>query len=192
MFLLLIVALYGAYLLIDQAVTLTAPTKIESPKTQLNLNPQSSSGQETPAQSELFDKLSKIKFQDYQGREVTLADFQGRPLILNAWASWCPFCIEELPAFLQVQAEFKDKVVIVAINRKEPLNIAKSFSDRVGVSPENLHLWLDLNDSFYRTIGGSSMPETLFIDSQGKVVEHKRGPMEYQIIREKAKKLLES
>ncbi len=192
MFWLLLVAIYGAYVLVDQAITLTAPAKTDLSKTELNLSSQSPKEQKSATENELFNNLSQIKFQDYQGRERTLADFKGRPLILNSWASWCPFCIEELPAFSQVQAEFGDKVVIVAINRKEPLSIAKNFSDRVGVYSENLQLWLDPKDSFYRTIGGFSMPETLFIDEQGKVTEHKRGPMEYQVIREKAKKLLES
>ncbi len=180
---LVLLAIYTAYLLVDQAINfnLILSDTIQLPKNK-NLSEQTLKSDE-----QFFKKISQIKFQDYQGSQVSLADFKGKPIILNSWASWCHFCLEELSALAQVQAEFGDKIVIVAINRKEPLEVAKNFSDRAGVTPQNLHLWLDSKDSFYKSIGGFSMPETLFIDKQGNLVEHKRGPIDFQTIREKAR-----
>ena len=130
-----------------------------------------------------------LTFQDYEGNEVKLRDLADRPLILNSWAAWCPFCVKELPAFGQVQAEFGDEVLIVAINRSESLSTARSYTDNLGVTGSMLFL-LDSSDSFYRAIAGFSMPETLFVDRDGVVQVHKRGPMEVEEIREKVRALL--
>ena len=130
-------------------------------------------------------------FQDYEGREVKLSDFRGKPAIINAWAAWCPFCVDELPDFAKVQEEFKDKLVVMAIDRAESLETAKQFSDKVGVTGR-LILLLDPTDSFYQSIGGFSMPETIFVDKDGFIRDHKRGPMKLEEIRRRAQDLLSS
>ena len=123
-----------------------------------------------------FETLAVLEFTDYQGNKVSLADFTGKRLIVNAWAAWCPFCVQELPDFAEVQERFGQEVVFIAIDRAESLDTAKRFSDQLGVT-DKLVFWLDGSDSFYKAIGGFSMPETIFIDETGAVAQHKRGPM---------------
>src|SRR3989344_2567738 len=66
------------------------------------------------------EKLAPVlSFTDNTGANIKLADFKGEPLVINSWASWCPFCVEELPAFVSLQGEFKDKITVVAVNRAE-------------------------------------------------------------------------
>lgn len=108
---------------------------------------------------------------------MSLADFAGKPLVINSWAAWCPFCREELPAFAAVQEEFGDRVVIIAVDRAEPLETAKRYSDELGVTGKLIFL-LDPDDSFYRSIGGFSMPETILVDREGNIREHVRGPID--------------
>lgn len=127
---------------------------------------------------------------DYQGNTVTLAEFRGRPVVVNSWAAWCPFCREELADFAAVQEEFGDRAVIIAVDRAEALEIAKRYSDELGVTGRLIFL-LDPGDSFYRSIGGFSMPETIFVDKDGNIRIHKRGPMPLEEIREKVKSLLD-
>ncbi|MAG28907.1 hypothetical protein CL632_02055 [bacterium] len=144
---------------------------------------------QTPAASEPTPKQNKvldISFKDYNGNDVTLADFSGKPVVANSWAVWCPFCVKELPDFAEMQKEFGDGVVIIAINRKESQSRTESYLDERGVR-DDLVFWLDAGDKFYQTIGGFSMPETLFISPSGKIVEHKRGVMEADEIRQKIK-----
>lgn len=126
---------------------------------------------------------------DYNGKTVSLADFSGKPLVINSWAAWCPFCRDELPDFSQAQKEFTDKVVIIAIDRAESLETAKKYSDELGVTNELIFL-LDPKDSFYQSIGGFSMPETIFVDKEENIRDHKRGPMDIDEIREKIEALL--
>lgn len=117
-----------------------------------------------------------FSFPDYEGNLVTKSDLIGRPAVLNVWATWCPFCVDELPHFAAVQQEFGDQVTIVAINRAEPVARARSFTDELGISDQLIWL-MDSHDSFYRAIGGFSMPETLFVNANGDIVKHKRGPL---------------
>lgn len=139
--------------------------------------------------SETFDKVPNLSFTDYNGNKVSLSDFAGTPLVINSWAAWCPFCRKELPDFAEVQREFGDAVVFIAIDRQESLSVAKKYSDELGVS-DDLILLLDPKDSFYRAIAGFSMPETIFVDADGNIRDHKRGPMDADEIRQRVEKLL--
>lgn len=130
-----------------------------------------------------------LAFTDYAGMPVALRDFSGKPLIINAWAAWCPFCRKELPDFAVVQEEFGDRVQFIAIDRAEPLETAQRYTDELKVTDE-LVLLLDPSDSFYTAIGGFSMPETIFVRPDGVVQFHKRGPMEVAEIRERVELLL--
>lgn len=136
-----------------------------------------------------FERAPDFSLQDYNGKTVTFADFAGKPIVINSWAAWCSFCKRELPDFAVVQKEFKDKVVIIAIDRAETRETAKRYSDELGVT-DNLVFLLDPKDSFYQSIGGFSMPETIFVDKNGNIVEHKRGIMDIQEIRQKIQRLI--
>lgn len=150
----------------------------------------SSSVPETAGKPSL-DPSIQFTLKDYSDKIVNLADFAGKPLVLNSWAAWCPFCRKELPDFVTAQKEFGDKVVIISINRQESLATAKGYTDKQGTT-NGLIFLLDPNDSFYKSIGGFSMPETIFVDKNGNIAEHKRGPMDINEIRQKVQKLISS
>lgn len=137
------------------------------------------------------EKAPDFHLQDYNGKTVSLADFAGKPLVINSWASWCPFCRQELPDFVAAQKEFGDKVAIIAIDRAESLGVAKGYTDQQGTT-NNLIFLLDPSDLFYQAIGGFSMPETIFVDKNGNIIDHKRGPMDINEIRQKIQKLISS
>jgi len=128
-----------------------------------------------------------IMLQEYN--ENTLAAFRGKPVVANVWATWCPFCVNELPDFVEVQKEFGDEVIIIAINRKESPTQVSRFIGELGIA-DDLTFLLDPNDSFYREIGGFSMPETIFVDRDGIIQFHKRGPMDADEIRERLQAIL--
>lgn len=118
-------------------------------------------------------------FTDLNGEAVDLAAYADRVRVVNSWASWCPFCVAELADFAEVAAEYnQEEVVVVAINRKEPVGTVKAYLASVGDSlTENIVFLQDESDAFYGSIGGFTMPETVFYNSSGEVVVHKRGFM---------------
>lgn len=125
-----------------------------------------------------------LPYTDLDGNPVDIAGTYGENvLVINSWASWCPFCVNELPDFNELGSEFKDRgVTVIAINRAESQNTANAFVDHVG-NPENMVFLLDEGDVFYDLVGGFSMPETIFYDREGNVSFHKRGFMPLEEMR---------
>jgi len=126
---------------------------------------------------------------DYNGTKVSLDDFDGKVRVVNSWATWCPFCVTELPHFVELQEEFDNEIVVIAINRRESLTTARDFTDSLEIS-EDLIFLLDSNDSFYQSIGGFSMPETLFINADGEITFHKHGFMTLNEMQQHIKDIL--
>src|SRR3989338_9015731 len=150
------------------------------------------SNRNAPEESRHQDQTERAPdfvLQDYNGRTVRRADFAGKSLVINSWAAWCPFCRKELVDFAAAQKEFGDKVTIIAVDRAETRDVAKKYTDELGVT-EGMAFLLDPSDTFYQLIGGFSMPETIFMDKSGAVSIHKRGPMDLEEMRQKIQQLI--
>lgn len=121
-------------------------------------------------------RIPDIVLQNAEASEVRLRDFAGTLLVVHSWAVGCPFCGEEIMDFVEAQREFGNKIKIIAIDRAESFEKIKEFTGSIGVTNDLIFL-LDPSDSFYRSIGGFSMPETIFVDKDGFIKDHKRGLM---------------
>ena len=122
-------------------------------------------------------ELPNLVFKNYEGQEVNLAAIRGRPLVINTWASWCPFCVAELPRLAALQKQYGDRILILEVNRGESAEIAKKYTEQSSFA-KDLDFVLDPSDSLYTAIGGFSMPETIFVSKDGLILYHKRGPMD--------------
>ncbi len=130
-------------------------------------------------------------FTDLEGNPVTLDQYSGKVRVVNSWASWSPFSVQELKDFETIAAENQNKnIVFIAINRKEPKENAKVFLQSLQVFTQ-LHFIIDVGDTYYASVGGFSMPETVIYDTKGSIVEHKRGNMTLDEIRSVVAKALE-
>lgn len=158
-------------------------------KTQAPANPPSLSPSPEEPPQERRTLVPDLVFEKYDGQSVRLRNFVGKPLVINVWASWCPFCFKELPDLAFLQAEFASQAVVVAVNRMEETAIAKRFTDNLGIT-KNLVFLLDRQDMFYNAIGGFSMPETIIVDREGFIRAHKRGPVDMAEMRREIQKLL--
>ncbi len=100
---------------------------------------------------------------------LSLSSFQGRPVVLNFWASWCQPCKEELPllenSWKQLQAQQKD-VVFLGINFQEPGKDATHFLQQYGITYQ---AGLDTDGSIANKYNVTSLPQTFFIDRNGKI-----------------------
>lgn len=138
----------------------------------------------------LEQQVPDLTLKNYEGENVSLREIEGEIVLLNSWAAWCPFCVNEIPDFVQAQEELGDQLTVVLINRQESLNRAKTFSDDLGAAGNVITL-LDPSDSFYRGIGGFAMPETLLV-KDGSVILHKRGQMSLRELKIVVRSALES
>ena len=102
---------------------------------------------------------------DLEGRPVQLSAL-GRPAIVNFWASWCGFCIEEMPDFERLHQAAGDRVTVIGVNRAEPLHTAQLFAKHTGAT---YILLLDLDDTLGRPYQIIGMPTTLYVRADGIV-----------------------
>jgi peroxiredoxin len=102
-----------------------------------------------------------------QGREVTPANFGGKVLVLNFWATWCAPCVREIPTLNEFQRQFRDQgVVVVAVSiDKNPVKY-QNFLNRFRVSFDTVR---DPGADVSSTYGTFQVPET-YIIKDGKVV----------------------
>ena len=126
----------------------------------------------------VFDQphaLPEVRFQDDQGRDLTLGDFRGRVVVLNVWATWCVPCRKEMPTLDRLQARLGGKdflVVALSIDRKG-VEAVRGFYQEVGV--ENLAIYVDPSGRGSRGLGLPGLPTTLLIDQEGREVARKMG-----------------
>ncbi len=137
--------------------------------------------------SETFREEYNLTLRSYDGKEVPLSEFKRSIIVAHTWASWCPYCAEELKNLHELKNEFGDKITILAVNRAESLEEARAFTDPLGLS--GVEILLDPDDAFFRSIGGYAMPETVFIDSNSEIIFHQRGPIQMDEVRARIEEL---
>jgi cytochrome c biogenesis protein CcmG/thiol:disulfide interchange protein DsbE len=123
---------------------------------------------------------------DFSGKPFTLAEYRGTPVVVNFWASWCPFCIAEMPGFEEVHQALGDKVQFVGIDQRDDFDAAKRLAAETGVT---YRLVKDPDGRAYDAIANGAMPTTAFIDADGKVVEVVGGQLSEDQLRERILKL---
>ena len=117
----------------------------------------------------------ETSFALFDGSTATLAEYQGRPLVVNFWASWCPSCVAELSeAIVPIQERFGDQVAWLGVNLQDERNEALDLVSETGVQ---FDLAEDPDGNFYTEFGGFSMPFTAFISADGVIVEGHNGPL---------------
>lgn len=114
-------------------------------------------------------------FELFDGSETSLADFRGRPVVLNFWASWCPSCVAEMSAaFRPVQERVGSEVAFIGMNIQDVRALADDLLAETGVRWTNA---VDPDGDLYAELGGLGMPFTVFIDASGSIVDEHNGPL---------------
>ena len=122
---------------------------------------------------------SEVPFVDPQGAEHSLAEYRGKVVVLNFWATWCAPCREEMPSLDRLQARLGGadmQVVTVATGRNSLPQIEKFFAE-AGVS--QLPVLLDGGQALARSMGVLGLPVTVLIDRDGREVARLIGGAEW-------------
>jgi thiol-disulfide isomerase/thioredoxin len=114
------------------------------------------------------------QLRDVNGKQVDLADFKGKLVILDFWATWCPPCRAEIPGLVALQKKYADKglvIIGVSLDRQGP-GIVKAFMHQLGM---NYRVVMG-DEKIVSEYGGiEAIPTTFIIDRQGKVVTIREG-----------------
>jgi len=122
---------------------------------------------------------------DADGDQVTLESLRGKPVILNFWATWCGYCVMEMPDFQEAYEEFGDQIHFMMVNvtdgYQETEDTARAF---IAGREFTFPVYYDLDLSATNAYGVASMPVTYFIDAEGMAVAYGRGALDAASLRQ--------
>ena len=128
--------------------------------------------------------LMQLSMADPSGKQQKMAQWQGKVLLVNFWATWCPPCVAEMPELQQLQTERESKgLQIVGIGIDSPTNI-REFSEKHKISYPLLVGGLqgtEVSRSFGNEAGG--LPFTVLIGTDGSVKQTYMGRLDMQKVR---------
>lgn len=142
-------------------------------------------GSDTAGLPSIGERAPDFAAVDKDGNLVSLSDFDGQPVWLNFWGSWCPPCRAEAPDMIQAWQTIKDDgIVLLAVSLEEPSEDAFDYAEQVGMD------FIVLSDPEREAIRGKyrvrSFPTHLFIDADGIVQDITLTPMSAQTAIQKA------
>lgn len=142
---------------------------------------------------EVGQKAPDFTLKDFAGKDISLSEFYGKKaVVLDFWAAWCPFCVEEMPVLEKAQQVYEDNLVMIGVHRTdsgEGIETGKKFADERGVTYLLVQGTEDIYDA--STKGVKGMPVAVFIDKAGIVHDVKIGPKTAQEIEQKITSLLQ-
>lgn len=129
-------------------------------------------------------------FKNAAGEDVTLANWKGKVVLVNLWATWCAPCRKEMPDLAQLQKDYGGdnfEVVAISVDLKGA-DASSAFLKEIGA--DNLALYTDRTTRVMKKLGAIGLPVTILIDRQGKEIGRLLGPAHWTA--DEALKLIEA
>ncbi|RPH63767.1 MAG: TlpA family protein disulfide reductase [Acidobacteria bacterium] len=113
--------------------------------------------------------VPEMTFQDIDGRTMSTRDWKGKVVLVNFWATWCPPCREEIPAFVAMQERYRDDLLIVGVSMDEgSLDDVRQFARDHKMNYPIVMQTAELHKSFP---GVFALPTTFVIDPELRTVQ---------------------
>ncbi len=123
--------------------------------------------------------LPDLAFTDAEDKPIKLADYKGKTVLLNFWATWCAPCVKEMPSLDKLQAEMgKDRFVVLPLSLDGPSRpkVAPFYADR---KLANLGIYFDKGKKTMSTLDVSVLPTSVLIDPQGREIGRMEGDADW-------------
>ncbi len=133
------------------------------------------------------DALPGRSFARLEGGTTTFDHYRGKPLVINFFASTCPPCIQEMPAFEAVHRQLVDTVGFVGVSLKESMEDGRALVARTKVTYDILR---DPSGSLANDLGVVVMPSTFFVSPDGAIVDSVPGALSAKELRDKIAELM--
>ncbi|HEY9200015.1 MAG TPA: TlpA disulfide reductase family protein [Gammaproteobacteria bacterium] len=145
-----------------------------------------------PATNKVIGQMRPgFEIADTEGQLRNVSEWDDQVLLINFWATWCPPCKKEMPAFIELQEQYAEqgfKVIGIAL---DDLQSVQDFADTIGVNYPLLiaeYDGIDLSRSYGNHVG--ALPFSAFVDRQGKVVSTHMGELSKTQVEDIIKPLL--
>ena len=119
----------------------------------------------------------ELVLQDIQGKQVSLQQLQGKPAVVNMWATWCAPCRREMPLLQQAQKNHPE-VQFVLVNQGEKAPAVTAYLQKNQV--EVTHVWLDEAMQARSALPYQGLPSTYFLNKKGEIVAHSLGEIKHE------------
>lgn len=147
-----------------------------------------SDGSESGAQATSGGEAApEVSFESFDGNTASLADYRGKLLVVNFWASWCPPCIAEMPEFEEVHQKLGGEVAFLGINTQDTPEAAAVIAEETGVSYD---LARDPEAELFGAFQVFGMPSTFFISPEGEILDRFTGATTGEQLEQKIRELL--
>lgn len=140
--------------------------------------------------TEQKDEVPRFKATDFtvydaDGNSVNLSDFEGKPVVVNFWASWCGPCQMEMPSFEQKYNEYSEEIHFLMVNMtdggRETVETAKEFMENTEYT---FPVYFDTDMDASKTYRVYSLPTTLFIDAEGYGIAQANGALNAEVLQQ--------
>jgi len=119
-----------------------------------------------------------ISFVDLAGNTVRLADFAGKVVLVNLWATWCEPCLREMPSLERMQSLLGDKIAVVAVSEDRGGSKAvEPFLAKLGL--KSVTIYLDPKSAMERALKVQGLPTSFLIDREGRLLGRVEGAAEW-------------
>jgi thiol-disulfide isomerase/thioredoxin len=124
----------------------------------------------TPADLGLPQTAPALQLNNLSGKQIDLANFKGKVVVVNFWASWCEPCREEFEELTQLQENYGSKgLVVLAVNLAEMKPRVMQFLKGNGFSENSIEILLDRNSTTYKSWRARGLPTTFLVSRGGKI-----------------------
>lgn len=121
------------------------------------------------------DKAPDFSFNDVSGNKIKLSDFRGKVVMLEFWATWCPPCIESIPAMKTVYEKYKDRgFVLLGISVDRGNDAGSKVSSFVKENAISYPVFLE-DGNLSSAYGANSIPMSFIIDKNGHITVRHTG-----------------
>ena len=119
-------------------------------------------------------RLPDITLRDASGEVVQLTDYQGGPLVINLWATWCPPCRREMPVLESAQ-RLRPDVTFLFVNQAESMQSVSTYLATQGLNLDNV--LFDASGRLGQAVGSMALPTTLFYQADGRLINSHLGEL---------------
>ena len=124
-------------------------------------------------------QVTDVSFVDAEGRKLGLADFRGKFVLVNLWATWCGPCRREMPSLDRLQARLSggDFTVLALSQDRKGVAAVQKFLAQIGT--QHLDVFVDSSARSARKLGAIGLPTTVLLDREGRVIGRLIGSAEW-------------
>lgn len=140
----------------------------------------SGEGQDASAENSV-QQAPDFTVTDYDGEEVMLSDYFGKPIVVNFWASWCPPCKAEMPDFEEAYKTHSE-VQFLMVNMTGGRETLESAKEHVESQGYTFTVLFDTEYSAAYAYYVNSLPATYFIDAEGNLIAYATGMLDAETL----------